>query len=153
MIWNFTHHSIPNLLDNDVFLFTGQETCDDPCPAGYGCPSRNAAIQCTAGTFSTLQQESCEPCADGYYRTVLVSEGRVLRQFCFIQMSKRKTIMIDSIFLLLGASTCLPCPAGQECPTAASTPEDCLPGYVSALGESACTKCSNGNEIRKRISW
>ena len=83
--------------------------------------------------------------------TVLVSEGHILRQLCMEHTALFKCEKEESYerFLILctsflGASVCLPCPAGQECPTAASTPENCPAGYVSALGESACTKCSNG---------
>ena len=39
---------------------------------------------------------------------------------------------------------CLPCPAGKGCATAASTPQDCAAGYVSAAGQSNCTRCPNG---------
>ena len=82
---------------------------------------------------------------------LLVSEECIFRQLCvehIVSFRYQKEESYEGLLILctsfLGAEVCLQCPAGQECPTAASTPENCPAGHVSALGDSACTRCSNG---------
>ena len=50
-------------------LFSGQDNCDDQCPAGYECPSNADFIACPAGQYSALGDATCTACAAGHYTT------------------------------------------------------------------------------------
>ena len=98
----------------------------------YSCENKITPTPCQNGTYSTMSQDSCTACPEGYY---CPTSQMTCPKPCTSGMYSNKT----------SAVACTLCEPGYKCPNASQTPILCNTGSFSIAGSVICTDCPMGH--------